>query len=407
MRCSPTFNRWALSAALAAALSLVAATGALAARPKAGKLYTGPTSASYNGFTAPVSFTVSKNGRQLLSFKWAGGGCIGLGGPGNAWTNPANTYKVGTLNVSRTGTFAVKNVTSTFRGKQGARAFTKVTTSTVTGRFKIATAATGTISFTQKITKTCAGKVRFTATLGQAPGALRKLSPASGASLTSNTPTLSWSASTTATAYRYCIATSENGRCIGGWVSTNTSTHATLRALAPGSYYWQVIASSVHGTVAADNGGWSSFSIPAPQPKPKPGYWVATSLAGSVGPVSSIYFSVLPDQATETGFGFVYHYSHSSAFDHCDVSASGVSAWIKSPTSPIVGGQFREPPGIEVWSESDGNGASGSGTFAGTFDSPTSAHGTASFSATIYCGLTPISSGPAPFSWTATWRSAS
>ena len=233
MRCSPTFNRWALSAALAAALSLVAATGALAASPKAGKLYTGPTSASYNGFTAPVSFTVSKNGRQLLSFKWAGGGCIGLGGPGNAWTNPSNNYKVGTLNVSRTGTFTVKNVKSTFTWQQGGKRFTKVTTSTVTGRFKNATTATGTISFTQKLTKPCSGKVSFTATLGPAPGALHKLSPASGTSVTSNTPTLHWSASTKATAYRYCIATSENGRCIGGWVSTNTRTHATLRALRP------------------------------------------------------------------------------------------------------------------------------------------------------------------------------
>ncbi len=273
MRCSPTFHRWGLSAALAAALSLVPAAGALGASPKAGKLYTGPTSASYNGVTAPVSFTVSKNGRQLLSFKWAGGGCIGLGGPGNAWTNPEMNYKVGTITVSRAGAFAVKNVKWTFVGKQGAHLFTKVTTSSVTGRFKNATTATGTISFTMRITKTCAGKVTFTATLGPAPGVLHKLSPASGTSVTSNTPSLSWSASANATAYRYCIATSENGPCIGGWVSTGASTHATLGALAPGSYHWQVIASSVHGTVAADDGGWSSFSIPAPQPKPNAGYW--------------------------------------------------------------------------------------------------------------------------------------
>ena len=407
MRCSPTVHRWALSAALASVLSLVPATGALAASPKAGKLYTGATSSSYNGFTAPVSFTVSRNGRQLLSFKWAGGGCIGLGGPGNAWTNPAMNYKVGTLNVSRTGMFTGKNVESTFTWKQGGKRFTKVTTSTVTGRFKNATTATGKISFTQKITKTCAGKVSFIATLGPAPGALRKLSPASGTSVTSNTPTLNWSASAKATAYRYCIATSENGRCIGGWVSTNTRTRATLRALQPGRYYWQVIASSVHGTVAADNGKWISFSIPAPQPKPRSGSWVATSLTGSVGPVTSIFFSVLPDQATETGFGFVYHYSHSSAFDHCDVSGTGVSSWITSPTSPIVSGRFQAPPGIEVWSSSAGNGAPGTGTFDSTFDSPTSAHGTASFSGTIFCGLTRISSGPTPFSWTAAWQSAS
>ena len=125
-----------------------------------------------------------------MTFKWAGGGCIGLGGPGNAWTNPLNNYKVGTINISRTGAFTVKNVKSTFRGKQGAQVVTKVTTSTVTGRFKSATTATGTISFTQKLTKTCAGKVTFTATLGPALGALHKLSPASGTSVTSSTPTL-------------------------------------------------------------------------------------------------------------------------------------------------------------------------------------------------------------------------
>jgi hypothetical protein len=81
---------------------------------------------------------------------------------------PAPPYKLGTLNVSRASAFAVKNVKWTFRGKQGAHAFTKVTTSTVTGRFKSATTATGTITFTQRITKPCSGKVSFTATLGPA-----------------------------------------------------------------------------------------------------------------------------------------------------------------------------------------------------------------------------------------------
>jgi len=407
MRCSPTFHRWALSAALATALSLVAATGALAAGPKAGKLYTGPTSVSYNGFTAPVSFTVSRNGRQLLSFTWAGGGCIGLGGPGNAWTNPANNYKVRTLNVSRGGAFAVKNVKSTFTWKQGGKRFTKVTTSTVTGRFKNATTATGTISFTQKLTKSCTGKVRFTATLGPAPGALHKLSPASGTSVASNTPTLSWSASTRATAYRYCIATSENGRCIGGWVSTNTSTHATTRTLQPGSYYWQVIASSVHGTVAADNGGWSSFTIPAPQPKPNSGYWEARSPTGASGggaggsiQVTNVFFSVPVDQATVSGFGFAWDYSGPGKPPFFSCSGSRVSSIGADHSSPITGGRFSTPSPTGAWS------GSGSGDIDGTFDSATSAHGTATFSA--YMGDPACfmmgTSRTGTFNWTATWQ---
>jgi hypothetical protein len=403
MRCSPIFNRWVLSAALALALSLVPAAGALGASPKAGKLYTGPTSASYNGFTAPVSFTVSKNGRQLLSFKWAGGGCIGLGGPGNAWTNREMNYKVGRINVSRTGAFAVKNVKWTFRGKQGGHAFTKVTTSTVTGRFKNATTATGTISFTQKITKTCSGKVSFTATLGPAPGALHKLRPASGISVASTTPTLSWSASTKATAYRYCIATSENGRCIGGWVSTNTRTHATLRALQPGRYYWQVIASSVHGTVAADNGGWSSFSIPAPQStfKPTAGHWYG-SVSGPVssGPgirsitVTSIEFTVEPDQATVAYFTFGFSYTGSPTS-----TCSGYNSWAvnNGPTSPIVEGHFSVPTVTGPWLPSGG-----SGTYEGTFDSPRLAHGTAQLSFDLVgagCAATTVRTGT--FTWSA------
>lgn len=132
-------------------------------------------------------------------------------------------------------------------------------------------------------------------------------------------------------------------------------------------------------------------------------------MTGSVGPVTGIFFTVQPDQVTETGFGFVYHYSWSSAFNHCSVSGAGVTSWIGSPTSPIVSGQFTEPsgPGVEIWVSSPGNDAPGAGHFAGTFDSATRAHGTASFRATISCGLITISSGPTPFSWTAVWRSAS
>jgi len=405
MRYSPTFNRWVLSAALAAALSLVLATGGLAASPKAGRLYTGPTSASYNGFSAPVSFTVSKNARQLLSFTWAGSGCIGLGGPGNAWRNPANIYKLGTLTVSRTGAFAVKNVKLTFTWKQGGKRFTKMTTSTVTGRFTTATTATGTISFTQKITKPCHGKVRFTATLGAAPGALHKLSPANGASVTSTTPSLAWSASARATAYRYCIATSENGRCIGGWISTHTSTHATLRALSPGRYYWQVIASSVHGTVAADTGGWSSFTIPAAEVKPRAGSWVATSLSGPATgsggslnrtdsvTVTSIFFTVTGDQATVSGFGFTYS-DVGEPFDSC----VGRGSTVDQVTAPIARGQF-STPAASTWSD-----PMDYGTFTGRFDSPTSAHGTAWFRDYIgaynckYIGY----ANTGNFSWTAT-----
>ena len=98
-------------AALLASMGLMLVAGALAAQPRAGKTYTGFTSQSYNGWRAPVSFKVSSKGRRLLAFTWTGAGCAGLfGGPVYPWTNAWVIYKVGTINVPRTGRFYVKNV---------------------------------------------------------------------------------------------------------------------------------------------------------------------------------------------------------------------------------------------------------------------------------------------------------
>ena len=145
----PTFR--ILIAALVAALSLLLAVGAFAAHPKAGKTYTafiaGVTS---NGFKAPISFKVSSDGKRLLGFKWAYFGCFGGGGPAgvNPWTDPYNIIKVGTIPVSSSGKFSVKNVKWTAAAAHGGP--TKVTFSTISGRFTTAKKATGTIVFTQK-----------------------------------------------------------------------------------------------------------------------------------------------------------------------------------------------------------------------------------------------------------------
>ena len=153
-----------LIAALAAALGLALAVGALAALPTLGKTFTGFTSVQpYNGYKAVVSFKVSTSGKQLLEFKWQEGGCIGIGGPGNAYADPYNNYLVGTIPVSATGTFSVKNVPSITR-QHGTP--TKTTTSTVSGRFTTAKTATGTINYTQKNSEgagPCSGHTTFTA----------------------------------------------------------------------------------------------------------------------------------------------------------------------------------------------------------------------------------------------------
>jgi hypothetical protein len=153
-----------LVAAVVAALSLLTAVSAQAAQPTAGSTYTGylSTGAS-NGFRPPVSFKVSVNGKLLRGFKWAGDGCLGMGGGGDPWTNPYFNNEVGTINVSPSGTFSVKNAKST-NASGGNPA--KVTTSTVNGRFTNAKTATGTITYTlESQGHSCApATVRFTVT---------------------------------------------------------------------------------------------------------------------------------------------------------------------------------------------------------------------------------------------------
>jgi hypothetical protein len=150
---------------LAAALSLLLASSAFAAQPIAGGTYTGfLTTGAYNGFKPPVSFKVSVNGKLLRGFKWAGDGCLGMGGPGDPWTSRPFINEVGTIDVSPSGTFSVKDARSTTAAPGGNG--TKTTISTVNGRFTNAKTATGTITYTMSDTGgSCApATVRFTAT---------------------------------------------------------------------------------------------------------------------------------------------------------------------------------------------------------------------------------------------------
>ena len=152
-----------LLATVAAALGLALAVDALAATPKPGTTFKGFTSVgAYNGYRATVSFKVSADGKQLLAFKWQAGGCIGMGGPGNAYADPYNNYLVGTMPVSAPGTFSVKNV----KWVGTSQTPHKTTLSTVSGRFTSATTASGTIHYTQTDASgagPCSGVTTFTA----------------------------------------------------------------------------------------------------------------------------------------------------------------------------------------------------------------------------------------------------
>jgi hypothetical protein len=144
----------ALALACAIALTLSLGTSAFGAHPKRSAHFHGSFAfVGVNGFKAPVSFTVSASGRTLTHFTYGTLGCFGSGGfqPGvDYYTKPSATIRVGTVKVSSAGRFAATGVKSTYT----SAGFTTATTTTVSGRFTRANAATGTVRISQTLVGT-------------------------------------------------------------------------------------------------------------------------------------------------------------------------------------------------------------------------------------------------------------
>ena len=239
----------------------------------------------------------------------------------------------------------------------------------------------------------------------QGPGAFGKTGPANGAAGQPTTPSLAWQASSGATGYRYCIDTTPNNACDGSFTSTGAQTTATPTGLALGTtYYWQVEATNAHGTTPADGGNWFSFTVGGPQA----GSWRSTSLGGATGyyvQITGVSFTV--SSAGVSGFTFAYSYNvpASPAINgFCSGSGTGYSTDI--PPAPITGGSFTSPSPSSVGGVVYGwqYRGIGFGDFSGTFDSPTTAHGTASLPWMLGTHCNPSSGTTGPFTWTAAWQ---
>jgi len=105
----------------------------------------------------------------------------------------------------------------------------------------------------------------FTTISNLPPGAFSKSFPVNGATGQSSTPTLVWQASTNATAYAYCIDTTNNNLCDNNWISTGTNRHVTLLSGIGANikYYWQVRATNSAGLVFGNSNAWYSFTTAA------------------------------------------------------------------------------------------------------------------------------------------------
>jgi len=133
--------------------ALALAGAAFAAKPAHGAHFSGHTSANpIVGFRAPVTFTVSSDGRALKGFSFGSFGCFGAGGfrPGvNPYTG-SSIIHVGTVKVAATGRFSVAGAVAS----DSVDGQTTTTTITVNGRFTKPTLATGSITYNQKLTAT-------------------------------------------------------------------------------------------------------------------------------------------------------------------------------------------------------------------------------------------------------------
>jgi hypothetical protein len=98
--------------------------------------------------------------------------------------------------------------------------------------------------------------------LANYPANFNKSSPENDASNQLLSLNLSWEASTGATGFEYCIDTTNDNACNTSWVSTGSSTSASISSLSPSTtYYWQVRAVNATGTLYANTAPTAYWSF--------------------------------------------------------------------------------------------------------------------------------------------------
>jgi hypothetical protein len=101
---------------------------------------------------------------------------------------------------------------------------------------------------------------------GVLPAPFGKASPGDGAIGQAPSAVLSWSMALGADAYEYCYDTSDDGDC-SSWVGVGPATSARIGSLPYSTtYYWQVRAANVTGSVFADGGAFWQFTTAGPPP---------------------------------------------------------------------------------------------------------------------------------------------
>jgi hypothetical protein len=165
------------------------------------------------------------------------------------------------------------------------------------------------------------------------PDAFGKSAPEDQATLVGLHPTLSWTASDWVESYEYCYDTTDNDACDSDWVNNGASTFVELSGLTPWmTYYWQVRAVNISGSVSAD--GWDFWQFETGNP---PGDFAKLSPENSLVGVSN------PTTLS---------WSSSSTAERYEVclqtSTSGNCEWVDNGSSTV-----RVLDGLEVGAQYD------------------------------------------------------
>jgi hypothetical protein len=155
-----------------------------------------------------------------------------------------------------------------------------------------------------------------------APGAFNKSSPGDLANAQPTSLNLQWGISQNATSYQYCLDTSDDDACTG-WISTGSSTSASLSSLTPGmTYYWHVKALYNTGETYSNGSATTFWSFST-----APGAFIKTSPSdGANGQYTSLTLIWSPSSGAQS-----YQYCYDSSDD------DDCTSWTSVGTNTSVG----------------------------------------------------------------------
>ena len=156
-------------------------------------------------------------------------------------------------------------------------------------------------------------------TVVAAPAAFNKTGPANAATGVAINPTLSWAASTGATSYDYCYATTTG--CTN-WTSLGTVTSIGISGLNSNTiYYWQVRAVNAGGNTLANTGTYWSFTTIVAAP-------AAFNKTSPANAATGVAINPTLSWATSTG---------ATSYEYCYATTTGCTSWTSVGTVTSVG----------------------------------------------------------------------